>query len=86
VLAKGDENMTKITNEDVIVQAGLETIKNRARVNALAELLVEKGIITMDEYQNKINKIFLEKKEEYARELLELTEEEFYDLYEKENE
>lgn len=66
-----------ISNDQVVIQMGIEAVKNKTKINALIELLVEKGILNEQELNDRANKLFDEKAPNYLQEILDLSDEDF---------
>jgi polyhydroxyalkanoate synthesis regulator phasin len=72
--------------DQLLVNLALRVVRERAKVKALSEILVEKGVISKQEYAEKVNDIFNANKKEYARELLGMTKEEVDRLFDQASE
>ncbi|MCM3567865.1 hypothetical protein [Neobacillus mesonae] len=56
---------------------GVEVVRNKIKIKAINELLIEKGIYTQEEINKKFSTLLEDKTLTYVRELLDLSEEEF---------
>lgn len=67
--------MVDSTNE-IFLNVAVEVIKIQAKQQALIEVMLDKGLISAEEFDDKANSIFQSIKYEKVKELLELTSEE----------
>ena len=61
-----------------------QIVKERVATEALANLLIEKGIITAEELDESFRKIYKEKGKKYSAEALNMSEEEYREIIEGE--
>lgn len=70
--------MTKqMVDSELFVKVGHDAIQNRVNTKVLIDLLIEKGIITNEEYNTKYAQIYHKSTEEFTSELLGISVEKF---------
>lgn len=65
-----DDSQSKYSGLEIFGNIGFGISMNWARTRALSELLIEKGLITLEEYESKIKFIYERDKDEFTKALL----------------
>jgi hypothetical protein len=80
ILLIGENRMPTIENEILLGRIANEAINGQVQIKALLELLIDKGIITQEEYDEKYTKVYSEITENHSAKVLGISVEEFREL------